>query len=125
MDRMKALREQGMGFDRIAQKLNQEDIKPRRGKHLLALSPGGLLVVLSVWIVVLLLGGYVSVASIVASLSFAPVAWFLTSDPERTTLALFGIVAGLFIVFTHRSNLRNLMTGKEHCFQKIRLLPGP
>lgn len=92
---------------------------------LLALSPGALLVVLPVWVAVLLLGGYVSVASMVASLSFAPAAWFLTPDPERTTLALFGVVAGLFIVFMHRDNVRSLMTGKEHCFQKIRLLPGP
>jgi glycerol-3-phosphate acyltransferase PlsY len=91
----------------------------------LALSPVALLVVLSVWVVVVLLCGYVSVASMVASLSFAPAAWFLTSDPERTPLVLFGVVAALFIVFMHRSNLRKLATGEEHCFRKIRLLPGP
>jgi DNA invertase Pin-like site-specific DNA recombinase len=31
MDRMKALRTTGMGFDRIAAKLNEEGVKPRRG----------------------------------------------------------------------------------------------
>ena len=33
IERMKALRAQGMGFDRIAQSLNEEGIKPRRGKR--------------------------------------------------------------------------------------------
>jgi hypothetical protein len=31
LDRMKALRETGMGFDRIAEVLNSESLKPRRG----------------------------------------------------------------------------------------------
>ncbi|TDJ36010.1 MAG: glycerol-3-phosphate 1-O-acyltransferase [Gammaproteobacteria bacterium] len=92
---------------------------------LLALWPVGLLMVLGVWVLVLLLFGYVSVASMVAALSFAPVAWFLAPDPDRAIFTAFGVAAGAFIVFMHRSNLRNLMTGQEHCFRKIRLLPGP
>jgi len=31
LDRMKALRETGMGFDRIAEVLNAEGLKPRTG----------------------------------------------------------------------------------------------
>ena len=33
IERMKALRAEGMGFDRIAQQLNDQQIKPRRGKR--------------------------------------------------------------------------------------------
>ncbi len=33
IERMKALRAQGMGFDRIARQLNEDGIKPRRGKQ--------------------------------------------------------------------------------------------
>jgi len=32
LERMKALRDEGLGFDRIAVKLNEEGIKPRRGR---------------------------------------------------------------------------------------------
>ncbi len=33
IEHMEALRVQGMGFDRIAQKLNEQGVKPRRGKQ--------------------------------------------------------------------------------------------
>ena len=33
VERMIALREQGMGFDRIARQMNEDGVKPRRGKQ--------------------------------------------------------------------------------------------
>ena len=79
------------------------------------LLPKAALLALSVWIVVLLLSGYISVASIAAALSF-PVwvlAFYRHLPGYRVLLALSTLLAGL-IVFTHRSNMERLRRGDEH-----------
>jgi conserved hypothetical integral membrane protein TIGR00023 len=79
----------------------------------LALSPVGVLIGFMVWIITVLLTGYVSLGSLLGSLS--AFLWILFLDPNRTSLpflVISAIVVAL-IWFRHRGNIRRLIRGEE------------
>lgn len=81
----------------------------------LALYPIALLCVLAIFILTLALSRYVSLSSILASVSFPFVVCFIT---EERNIALLGlaIFVALFIPLTHRRNIRRLLKGEENRF---------
>ena len=72
----------------------------------------GLIVVfcLGVWVLVVLITGFISLASIVASLAL-PLFMLIFNQPFR--LLIFGVVLCLFVVYRHKSNIRRLLRGEE------------
>jgi glycerol-3-phosphate acyltransferase PlsY len=85
------------------------------GGVFIALAPLAIVLSALVWGLVLWLSGYVSVASLVASLLFPVFAWL--TNPGATYTILAGIALALLIVFSHRANIRRLRTGAEHRFR--------
>jgi len=81
----------------------------------IALAPLAVAIALPVWGLSLWLTGYVSVSSIVASVTF-PV-WVRLTEPaaQPAFYASLGL-AGL-IVFSHRANIRRLLAGTENRFR--------
>ena len=79
---------------------------------LLALVPWALLIILGVWILLILLTRYVSVASIAASFVLPFATWFTTSHDIGLT-AVTGAMAFLAIC-KHRCNIQRLLDGTEH-----------
>ena len=71
-----------------------------------------------VWLCVLLLTGYVGLATMIATASFPVYAWIVGSK----SLVVFGVVMTLFVVFTHRSNIVRMRRGTEHRSQRLWLL---
>jgi glycerol-3-phosphate acyltransferase PlsY len=69
--------------------------------------------------VVLMLTGYVSLGSMIAT---AAVALYLLFVTGVGPLFIFGVVMALFILFTHRSNIARLRDGTENRFEKAMLL---
>jgi len=84
---------------------------------LIVIEPWLLLPVLTTWLLVLLITGYVSLATVLAGFSLVPTAWFLADRG----LLIFSVVLALFLLFTHRRNMRNLLAGKEYRFNPPRL----
>lgn len=85
----------------------------------LGLAPIAAIPTMIMWLSVLLLTGYVGLATMLATLSF-PVfakAW-LGSEP----LFYFGIAMALFVIFTHRSNIARMRNGTESRANRIWLL---
>jgi acyl phosphate:glycerol-3-phosphate acyltransferase len=80
----------------------------------LFIAPVALAAVLGVFVVVVALTKYVSLASMVSALLF-PIAVWLILDPERPIL-IAAIIAGLFIVYRHKANISRLAQGKESVF---------
>jgi glycerol-3-phosphate acyltransferase PlsY len=75
--------------------------------------------VLIVWLCVLLLTGYVGLATMVAAIAFPIYAkWGLHSD----TLLVFGVAMALFVIFTHRANISRMLAGTENRATRIWLL---
>ena len=83
----------------------------------LVIAPISALAALGVWIIMLAVFRWVSLASMTATASF-PVLLQALDSPDWPTLASVAAVA-ILIILRHHSNIRNLVTGKE-----LRLGPG-
>ena len=77
---------------------------------LLALSPVAAAVAALVWVVVVLLTRYASLASLLGVLSVPGV---MLARHEPASNLFFGIVALIFGVYRHRSNIQRLLQGEE------------
>jgi glycerol-3-phosphate acyltransferase PlsY len=86
------------------------------GGVVIALAPLAFIAVLLVWLMLVRLTGYVSLASCVAAALFPAAAYLL--HPERrspATLAIDCVLAG-FIIWKHRANIQRLLKGTENRF---------
>lgn len=70
-----------------------------------------LLTVVGVWLVIFLLFGYVSLASLFAAVAL-PICMVAVRAPFA--IIVMSIVLCLFVVFRHRSNITRLLQGKEN-----------
>ncbi|MCG6950288.1 MAG: glycerol-3-phosphate 1-O-acyltransferase PlsY [Acidobacteria bacterium] len=77
----------------------------------LIIAPTSALAALVVWIVVLAISRWVSLASMVASATF-PVALKVIDEPDLITLVSVS-AAAVLIIIRHSSNIRNMLAGKE------------
>lgn len=82
----------------------------------LALAPLPMGVALMVWIAVLLVSGYVSLASLVSAGVLAVLLVILQGI--RSPTAILGVVLALFVFYTHRANIGRLRRGEENRFGK-------
>ncbi|MGD9582444.1 MAG: glycerol-3-phosphate 1-O-acyltransferase PlsY [Lysobacterales bacterium] len=89
---------------------------------LLTLAPSLLLLPIAVWLLTLMLTGYVGLATVLTGLCFLPSSWFLSDAASRPTWIAASIVIAVFLLFTHRENMRRLSEGSEHRFDGARLL---
>jgi glycerol-3-phosphate acyltransferase PlsY len=92
---------------------------------LIALFPIALPICLLVFIITLIATGMVSLGSMLAS-SALPVVLFIIEgiNPDSQislTLRIFSLIIPLFIIFTHRSNIKRIMDGTENRFEKARI----
>ncbi|MFA6742587.1 MAG: glycerol-3-phosphate 1-O-acyltransferase PlsY [Candidatus Neomarinimicrobiota bacterium] len=92
---------------------------------IVALYPIAFLICLLIFALVLFSTGLVSVSSISAALGLPIVLWILNhfrSFSIEPALLIFSIFIPIFIIFTHRSNIRRLLKGEEKPFEKLILL---
>lgn len=87
---------------------------------LVVLGPVLIIVVLLVWAVVLVLTGYVGLASMTAATSL-PVWLVVTRLPQDQPLFIYSIAMAVFIIYCHRSNIRRMREGNEHRNTKLML----
>ena len=69
-----------------------------------------------VFFLVLFLKGYVSLASIIASISFPIIEILILHHHDRPALIILSIMVGIFIPYTHRKNISRLIKGEESKF---------
>jgi glycerol-3-phosphate acyltransferase PlsY len=82
------------------------------------IAPMALLPILAVWVLVLVLSGYVGLATVLAALSGPVYALLVTGWDIGGMLFTFMFVMALTIVYTHRSNLSRLARGQENRFER-------
>ncbi len=82
---------------------------------LIVIEPWLLLPVLITWLVTLVMTGYVGLSTVFAGFSLVPAAWFMNDS----LLMTFSLVVALFLLFTHRGNMRKLRNGTEYRFERI------
>jgi acyl phosphate:glycerol-3-phosphate acyltransferase len=69
------------------------------------------------WIIVLLLSGYVGLATMLATVVLAVSVALL--QPNDVPLCTFCAVVALFVIFTHRSNIARMRAGKENRVRRL------
>lgn len=81
--------------------------------------PAALLTVLLVWLLVVMLSGYVGLATVLAGGSLLALSVFAEAGDVRI---VFAACAALLLVYTHRANLSRLRAGTEPRFERARVL---
>jgi glycerol-3-phosphate acyltransferase PlsY len=85
---------------------------------LLVIAPLAILPMLFTWALVLVITGWVGLGTMLAAISLAPALAWLGAPGSYV---VFGVLLAVFIVFTHRSNIRNMLHGTEHRFERARI----
>jgi glycerol-3-phosphate acyltransferase PlsY len=68
-------------------------------------------IVFIIWLVIVMISKYVSLASIIAAIC-APIFAFILGMPFE--FVAFGVVAAVFVIYRHKSNIGRLMNGTEN-----------
>jgi glycerol-3-phosphate acyltransferase PlsY len=69
------------------------------------------------WLLVLVLSGYVGLATMLAGLTLVAAVYVL--EPGNTPLLCFCALLAAFIVFTHRSNIKRMWAGNENRVRRL------
>lgn len=81
--------------------------------------PMAIPLLLAVWLLTLILTGYVGLSTILTGLTVAILALATQADAARLA---FAVAVALLLLFTHRANIARLRAGTESRFEKARLL---
>ncbi len=76
-----------------------------------------LLPLLLSWIAVLLLSGYVGLATMLSTVVLAVTVMVL--QPDDVPLCVFCAAVAVFVIFTHRSNIARMRAGKENRVRRL------
>ena len=82
----------------------------------LVAAPWAALAAIGVFIVILLITRYVSLASILGAASFPLFAWFLVRGDKPAPFVAAQVIVALLIIVKHHQNIRRLATGTENRF---------
>jgi glycerol-3-phosphate acyltransferase PlsY len=92
----------------------------------LYLAPTVGVAVIGVWLAIVLLTGFVGLATISAGAAAVAVVWF-TRLPDEPGLFAFAVCTAALLIYTHRGNIRRMLNGTEPRFTRpvfSRLLGG-
>jgi glycerol-3-phosphate acyltransferase PlsY len=82
---------------------------------MLAIAPAGTLMAAVVWVAIVLISGYTSLASLLA-LAVLPITLAFTEQPPVAVIAAFALY--LLAVIKHRENVTRLLSGTERSFKR-------
>ena len=88
---------------------------------LVGLKPVAILPVFGVWLIVVMLTGFVGLGTMLAVASFPAYLWLTQAEPSAALLA-FGCAMTLFVCYTHRSNIERMRAGTESRARRLWLL---
>lgn len=77
---------------------------------------------LLVFVLVVMLSGYVSAATIAAAVTVTFYALVIDEHPLGSAPVIFTLAMSALVLFKHRQNLQRLWRGDEHRFEKARVL---
>jgi glycerol-3-phosphate acyltransferase PlsY len=84
---------------------------------LIVVEPWLLVPMVLIWLITLVLSGYVGLSTVLAGFALVPAARWLGD----TALLVFTCLLALFLLFTHRTNVRRLFEGTENRFERVRI----
>lgn len=88
---------------------------------LVGLLPAALLPVMGVWLLVVMLTGFVGLATMLSVASF-PIYVYATQSVPSVPLTVFGCAMLLLVCYTHRGNIERMRSGTENRARRLWLL---
>ena len=85
---------------------------------IIAIAPVSFLCCLMIFFLTLFLSGYVSLSSILGSLTLPISIIFLEVNDS---IIIFSIIIPCFVLITHKSNIKRILNGTENKFDKIKI----
>tara|TARA_B100000579_G_scaffold436388_1_gene462201 strand:- start:4466 stop:5089 length:624 start_codon:yes stop_codon:yes gene_type:complete len=85
----------------------------------LAIFPFSILIAFSVWLLILILTGYVGLSTMCAGISLVLATYFAYSQTIFSVFGYFTIGVATFLIYTHRENIKRMFNGTENQFSKI------
>lgn len=85
---------------------------------LAGLKPFALLPVLAVWLLTVMITGFVGLATMLAAVSF-PVYLLSAAEPPSEAMLAFACVMVVFVCFTHRANIHRMRHGSENRVRRL------
>jgi glycerol-3-phosphate acyltransferase PlsY len=82
----------------------------------IALFPYGALIAVVIFAITLIITGYVSLSSIVASVTFPIVELIFLGNTEYISLTILAIAVAVFVPLIHHKNIQRLLKGEESKF---------
>lgn len=89
---------------------------------LLGLAPVLLVPVLSVWLVTVMLSGYVGLGTMLGAGTLP--AWLAFKGPTDPALLVFAVCMAVFVIYTHRGNIARMRAGTENRARRLWLFRG-
>ena len=89
----------------------------------LAIFPESVLYILLLWIVTLILTGYVGLSTMLGGIGLVICTYF--NYPGGGILSPFGyftLGVSIFLIYTHRENINRMINGEENQFEKVMIL---
>ena len=80
-----------------------------------------IVIALLFWILIIMITGYVGLSSILATLS-VPILYIVNNKVICDELGISSLIISIFIIFTHRENIKRMLNRTEHRFEKIMLI---
>ena len=87
-----------------------------------ALVPMYLIFILPIWLVVLFFSGYVGLSTMIAGIVLPICTHSFYPNGIYSPFGFFSVIVSVFIIYTHRNNIRRMLDGNENRFEKIMLL---
>ena len=87
----------------------------------LALFPYSIPFVFSVWILVLIITGFVGLSTMCAGMTLMIITYFKFPATIMSPFGYFSIIIALFLIYSHRENIVRMIKGTENRFTKIML----
>ena len=85
----------------------------------LAIFPLSIPIVILIWCLILILTGYVGLSTMCAGLSLVLVTYFMYSNTIFSVFGYFTIGIAVFLIYTHRENIKRMFNGTENQFSKV------
>ena len=86
---------------------------------IIALFPESIIYVILIWILILVLTGYVGLSTVLSGIFLIIITYFKYPLGIFSTFGYFTICVSFFLIFTHRSNIQRMLNGNENRFEKV------
>ncbi len=87
----------------------------------LALFPYSIPFVFFVWIIILIITGFVGLSTMCAGITLMIITYFKFPETILSPFGYFSIIIALFLIYSHRENIVRMLRGTENRFTKIML----